>query len=255
MGKSCLDRSTLTAVAKGRYPKDKLAEVKRHLERCPRCRAGVVAAAVGVRGPGDTVVYKRPGTTVRRGLKGLAVAVSLLVAGGAWRYSSSVKPSTNPAPVATAGREAVEPTPAAPVAAAPVAAAPVAAAPVAAAPVAAEQAPTLVGRDEERGGIEPADTVRAAEPRAPLEASEAAPGAEVRGTVEPVAWAPRDPPAMTSERGAQAPPRQPRVARRQPTVRVVRAREIDPAIDEDPFGIGPESTDTKRPHPSNEAAE
>jgi hypothetical protein len=64
--KDCLDRQTFRAVAAGRCPKERLAAVQRHLARCSRCRAAVVAAAAGVRGPGETVVLKRPSRGSRR---------------------------------------------------------------------------------------------------------------------------------------------------------------------------------------------
>lgn len=90
--KDCFDRQTLRAVAAGRCPKERLAAVQRHLARCSRCRAAVVAAAAGVRGPDETVVLKRSSRVVSRISKALLVAGSVAAVGAAWRYTVASKP-------------------------------------------------------------------------------------------------------------------------------------------------------------------
>jgi hypothetical protein len=87
--KGCLNRPTLLAVARGQCPKERLPLVQRHLASCARCRASVVAAASGIRGPGETVFMHRPRAADRRWPKRLAVAASLLAAGAAWLYGAS----------------------------------------------------------------------------------------------------------------------------------------------------------------------
>lgn len=89
MRKGCLDRPTLLAVASGRCPRQRLPEVQRHLSSCARCRASVVAAATGVRGPGETVFMSPRRGTSRRWPKRLAVAASLLAAAAAWLYGAA----------------------------------------------------------------------------------------------------------------------------------------------------------------------
>jgi hypothetical protein len=122
--KGCLNRPTLLAVARGQCPKERLPLVQRHLASCARCRASVVAAASGIRGPGETVAaasgIRGPGETVymrrpraadRRWPKWLAVAASLLAAGGAWLYGASLAkqaPKTMP-PTASEVRTALKP--------------------------------------------------------------------------------------------------------------------------------------------------
>lgn len=91
--KGCLDRPTLRAIAAGRCPKDRLREVQRHLTKCTRCRTAVVSAASGVRGPGETVVLKRPSRIVSRAAKALAVAASVGALGLAWHHTITVEPS------------------------------------------------------------------------------------------------------------------------------------------------------------------
>jgi hypothetical protein len=95
--KDCLDRQTLRAVAAGRCPKERLAAVQRHLARCSRCRAAVVSAAAGVRGPGETVVLKRPSRVVGRISKALLVVASVAAVGAAWRYTVVSKPESTAA--------------------------------------------------------------------------------------------------------------------------------------------------------------
>lgn len=90
--KGCLDRPTLRAVAAGRCPKERLPAVPRNLAKCSRCRAAVISAAAGVRGPGETVVLKRPRRVVGRISKALVVAASMTAAGAAWRRTVASKP-------------------------------------------------------------------------------------------------------------------------------------------------------------------
>jgi hypothetical protein len=87
--KGCLNRPTLLAVARGQCPKERLPLVQRHLASCAHCRASVVAAASGIRGPGETVFMRRPRGAARRWPKWLAVAASLLAATAAWLYGAS----------------------------------------------------------------------------------------------------------------------------------------------------------------------
>jgi hypothetical protein len=47
MGRHCLDRATLLAVAAGRSDLRTLEALRWHLAGCERCRAGIVAAATG----------------------------------------------------------------------------------------------------------------------------------------------------------------------------------------------------------------
>ena|SRR5688572_27749061 len=96
MRQGCLDRRTLTALATGRCPREKLSLVREHLEGCTRCRAAVVSAATGVRGPGETVLLRRPVVRDRRGLKRAAVVVSLLAVVAAWGYGASPGPAVVP---------------------------------------------------------------------------------------------------------------------------------------------------------------
>src|SRR4051812_39472877 len=94
MPHGCLDHRLLSEVAAGRCPKERLAEVQRHLAVCKRCRGAVVAKATGIRGPGDTVLMRRPPPPRSHGaLKFLAVAVSLLAVGGAWVFTALPKPT------------------------------------------------------------------------------------------------------------------------------------------------------------------
>src|SRR4051812_16659461 len=120
MGKGCLDRRTLATVAAGRCPTHQLSAVQRHLSSCARCRAGVVAAASGDRGLGDTVAQERPSRALRTGLKLAAVAVSVLVAGGAWKYAASAMPRAVVPPSAASEAKAAPPVVTAPVVTAPV---------------------------------------------------------------------------------------------------------------------------------------
>jgi len=92
VSENCLKRDAVKSLAAGRYPKNELVAVRRHLAECARCRAAVVAAASGLRGPGDTVLLKRSEAgTVPTWLKLGVFAVSVLVAGGAWRYGGALK--------------------------------------------------------------------------------------------------------------------------------------------------------------------
>src|SRR5688572_29996971 len=92
MRPGCLDRRTLTALATGRCPREKLSQVREHLESCMRCRASLVAAATGVCGPGQTVLLRRPVVQDRRWLHRAAVVVSLLAMVAAWGYASAPEP-------------------------------------------------------------------------------------------------------------------------------------------------------------------
>jgi hypothetical protein len=98
---SCLKRDAIKALATGRCPKNELEAVRRHLAGCARCRAAVVAAASGRRGPGDTVVLKRSGGALRTGFKLGAIALSLLVTGAAWRYGAALKSTDSARPRGT----------------------------------------------------------------------------------------------------------------------------------------------------------
>jgi hypothetical protein len=109
MSKGCLGRRTLSAVAAGRCPKYALPAVRRHLSSCARCRAGVVAAASGVRGLGDTVVLERASRALPTGLKLAAVAVSALVAGGAWLFAASPMPPAASSPSTVVQAQAPSP--------------------------------------------------------------------------------------------------------------------------------------------------
>ena len=91
VGENCLSRETVKSIAKGRCPRKELTAARRHLADCPRCRAAVVAAAHGVEGPGDTVLLKRSGGAVSKGLKVAAVSASILATGAAWRYGTAPK--------------------------------------------------------------------------------------------------------------------------------------------------------------------
>jgi hypothetical protein len=110
--KGCLNRPTLLAVARGQCPKERLPLVQRHLASCAFCRASVVAAASGIRGPGETVYMRRPRVADHRWPKRLAVAASLLAAGAAWLYGSPPEPppAVTP-PTASEGRAALKPAP------------------------------------------------------------------------------------------------------------------------------------------------
>jgi hypothetical protein len=96
VSQNCLDQRTVKSIAAGRCLPKELFEAGRHLPGCARCRAAVVAAASGIRGPGETIVLKR---SSRKGLTWLKVAASLisvLVAGAAWRYGAALRPSLPP---------------------------------------------------------------------------------------------------------------------------------------------------------------
>jgi hypothetical protein len=90
----CLARRLVKSLGAGRCPKEELAMAQRHLSECARCRAAVVAAATGLRGPGETVVMmRRASASAPAGVKVAAVLMSLLVAGWAWGYDSAPKAS------------------------------------------------------------------------------------------------------------------------------------------------------------------
>jgi hypothetical protein len=59
------------------------------LAQCGRCRGAVAAAASGVPGPGETVVYKRAGRRPQMILKYGVALLSVVVAGITWRYGAA----------------------------------------------------------------------------------------------------------------------------------------------------------------------
>jgi hypothetical protein len=101
----CLARAQIKAIAAGRCTEKELAIVRRHLAECARCRAAVAARAGGVRGPGDTVLLKPEKAPLPTGLKLGAVAFSVAVVVGAWRYASA-PPATLVSPLEPAASTA-----------------------------------------------------------------------------------------------------------------------------------------------------
>jgi hypothetical protein len=88
----CLHRAQIRSIAAGRGTEKELAVVRRHLAECGRCRAAVAARAGGVPGPGETVVLKHDVGKVAPlsiPIKLTAVAMSLAVVAGAWRYAAA----------------------------------------------------------------------------------------------------------------------------------------------------------------------
>lgn len=83
----------------GRSTEKELLTLRRHLTECARCRAAVAARAGGVRGPGDTVLLKPTKRGLPVGFKVGAVAMSLAVVVGAWRFTKA--PAASPSPVAS----------------------------------------------------------------------------------------------------------------------------------------------------------
>jgi hypothetical protein len=110
--KGCLARAQIKAIASGRGTEKELAIVRRHLAECARCRAAVAARAGGVRGPGDTILLKPEKAPLPIGLKFGAVALSVAVVVGAWRYASA-PPATLALPLEPAASTA-PPAPPAP---------------------------------------------------------------------------------------------------------------------------------------------
>lgn len=98
---ACLRRDQILLIASGRSTEQNLTVLRRHLAECGRCRAAVAARAGGVRGPGDTVLLKREKARLPNGIKIIAVAISLLVVIGAWRYAGAPSAATLAAPAAT----------------------------------------------------------------------------------------------------------------------------------------------------------
>jgi hypothetical protein len=219
MDRDCLDRPTLKALAEGRCPKSELARVRRHLPNCARCRAAVVAAAAGVRGPGDTVLLTRAGSggPARTGLKVASVAVSLVVAGAAWRFGVSAPSVSAPSFSATSPALA----PASP-ALAPASPAP----PIPAAP---EASPAAAPSPEPAAPPEPpSSTVQI---QAPLEPAAAPSRFGVRPIYEPVVSVDAAPPAEPA-----APPSASRPLSKKPR-RPVRPLEPSGRPSADQFGI------------------
>jgi hypothetical protein len=93
----CLQRAQIRSIAAGRGTEKELAVVRQHLAECGRCRAAVAARAGGVPGPGETVVLTQAARVAPLPIpiKLAAVAMSLVVVIGAWRYAAA-PPSAKP---------------------------------------------------------------------------------------------------------------------------------------------------------------